>query len=103
MLTRYVMTASGRSHRDHQDLCVSASLCRLGVGQVQVWPVRAREDGAVLGSPRKGPYSHKLIFSGTSLDTELGVHLPVQGTQVPSLLQEDPTCRRAAESMRCNY
>ena len=63
----------------------------------------SREDGAVLGSPRKGPYSRKLIFSGTSLVIELGVRLPVQGTWIPSLLQEDPTCQRAAELMHRNY
>ena len=71
--------------------------------RVQVWPVRAHEDGAVLGSPRKGLYSHKLIFSGTSLIVELGVCLPAQGTRVPSLLQEDPTCQRAAEPVHRNY
>ena len=30
-------------------------------------------------------------------------NLPVQGTWVPSLAQEDPTCCRAAKSMHRNY
>ena len=33
----------------------------------------------------------------------LRIHLPVQGTQVRALVQEDPTCRRATEPMRHNY
>ena len=102
-MTRRVMTAGGRSRRDHQDLCVSASLSMLGMGQGPGVASESREDGAVLGSPRKGPYSRKLIFSGTSLVIELGVRLPVQGTWIPSLLQEDPTCQRAAEPMHRNY
>ena len=31
------------------------------------------------------------------------LHLPMQGTQVQSLIQEDPTCRRATEPMCLNY
>ena len=33
----------------------------------------------------------------------LGVRLPMQGTQVRSLVQEDPTCRRATKPMNHNY
>ena len=33
----------------------------------------------------------------------LRIHLPVQGTWVQSLVQEDPTCHRAAEPMCHNY
>ena len=41
---------------------------------------------------------------GTSLVVQwLGVRLPVQRTQVRSLVQEDPTCRRAAKPMCHNY
>ena len=31
------------------------------------------------------------------------VHLPMQGTQVQALVQEDPTCRGAAEPVCHNY
>ena len=31
------------------------------------------------------------------------IHLPMQGTQVQSLIQEDPTCRRATKPMCHNY
>ena len=32
----------------------------------------------------------------------LRIHLPLQGTQVQSLVQEDPTCRRATKPVRHN-
>ena len=41
---------------------------------------------------------------GTSLVVQwLRIHLPMQGTRVQSLVQEDPTCRRATKPMRHNY
>ena len=41
---------------------------------------------------------------GTSLVVKwLRVHLPKQGTWVPSLFWEDSTCHRAAGPMRPNY
>ena len=33
----------------------------------------------------------------------LRVHLPLQGTQVQPLVQEDPTCHRAAKPTSHNY
>ena len=33
----------------------------------------------------------------------LRIHLPMQGTLVRALVQEDPTCRGATKPMRCNY
>ena len=33
----------------------------------------------------------------------LRIHLPVQGTQVQALVQEDPTCRGATKPMHHNY
>ena len=33
----------------------------------------------------------------------LGIHLPKQGTQAPSLVQEDSTCRGATKPMYCRY
>ena len=42
--------------------------------------------------------------SGTSLVVQwLRIRLPMQGTQVRSLVQEDPTCRGATKPMRHNY
>ena len=43
-------------------------------------------------------------FFRTSLVVQwLRIHLPVQGTWVRSLVQEDPTCRGATKPMRHNY
>ena len=33
----------------------------------------------------------------------LGLHLPIQGTQIPSLVQEDPTGHRTTKLMCHNY
>ena len=33
----------------------------------------------------------------------LGIHLPMQGTRVRALAQEDPTCRRATKPVHHNY
>ena len=42
--------------------------------------------------------------AGTSLVAQwLRIHLPMQGTQVWSLVQEDPTCRGATKPMHHNY
>ena len=44
------------------------------------------------------------IIEGTSLVAKwLGIHLPMQGTQLWSLVQEDPMCHRATKSMHHNY
>ena len=41
---------------------------------------------------------------GTSLMVQwLRIRLPMQGTQVRALLQEDPTCHGATKPMRHNY
>ena len=46
----------------------------------------------------------KNVKIGASLMAQwLRIRLPVQGTQVRTLVQEDPTCRRATKSVRCNY
>ena len=43
-------------------------------------------------------------FEGTPLVVQwLGICLPMQGTRVRSLVQEDPTCRRAAKPVHHNY
>ena len=41
---------------------------------------------------------------GASLVVQwLGVRLPMQGTRVRALVQEDPTCHRATRPVRHNY
>ena len=41
---------------------------------------------------------------GASLVAQwLRIRLPMQGTQVRSLVQEDPTCRSATKPVRHNY
>ena len=43
-------------------------------------------------------------IGGTSLVAQwLRIRLPMQGTQVRALVQEDPTCCRAAKPVRHNY
>ena len=47
-------------------------------------------------------------YQNTPIETSLVVqwlriHLPMQGTQVRTLVQEDPTCREATKPMRHNY
>ena len=45
-----------------------------------------------------------IIGSRASLVAQwLGIHLPMQGTQVQALVREDPTCRGATKPMRHNY
>ena len=47
---------------------------------------------------------HQKILTWTSLVAQwLGVCLPMQGTWVRSLVQEDPTCRGATEPVHHNY
>ena len=46
----------------------------------------------------------KYIPRGTSLVAQLlRIHLPMQGTRVRSLVQEDPTCCGATKPVRHNY
>ena len=57
------------------------------------------------------PVKFKNVWLGTSLVAQwIRIHLPMQGTQVPALVREDPTCRRATspcatttEPVRHNY
>ena len=46
----------------------------------------------------------KRMDFGASLVVQwLRIHLPMQGTQVPAQVWEDPTCRGATKPMRHNY
>ena len=46
----------------------------------------------------------KKIVGGTSLVAQwLRIRLPIQGTWVRSLVQEDPTCHGAPKPLRHNY
>ena len=43
-------------------------------------------------------------YHGASLVVQwLKIHLPMQGTRVRALVQEDPTCHGAAKPVRHNY
>ena len=43
-------------------------------------------------------------YNGTSLVVQwLRIHLPVQGSRVQALVQEDPTCLRATKPMCYHY
>ena len=49
-------------------------------------------------------FSNQKFTGGTSLMVQwLRIHLPMQGTQVRALVQEDPTCRGATKPVRHNY
>ena len=53
---------------------------------------------------RHSKHTLKMNTSGTSLVVQwLRIHLPMQGTQVQALVQEDPTCQGATKPMRHNY
>ena len=46
----------------------------------------------------------KNLPTGTSLVAQqLGIHLPVKGTGVRTLIQEDPTCHGATKPMHHSY
>ena len=52
---------------------------------------------------REGEVVLKLVL-GTSLVAQwLRIHLPMQGTRVQGLVQEDPTCRGATKHACRNY
>ena len=45
-----------------------------------------------------------IVYTGASLVAPwLRIRLPVQGTRVRSLVQEDPTCYRATKPVHHNY
>ena len=46
----------------------------------------------------------EVCHSGTSVVVQwVGIHLPMQGTRVRALVQEDPTCRRANKPVHHDY
>ena len=52
----------------------------------------------------KGGIHHKIVLDRTCLVVQwLGIRLPMQGTRVWALVQEDPTHCRAAKPERHNY
>ena len=59
----------------------------------------ASRDSAGSGAPEEGLTSR----GGTLVVQWLRIHLPMQGTQVQSLIQEDLTCFRATKPMCHNY
>ena len=61
-----------------------------------------------VGSPTPKPIrclaGLKCKFLGTSLAVQwLRIRLPMQGTRIRALVQEDPTCRGASKPVRHNY
>ena len=47
--------------------------------------------------------SEKAVRGNSLVVQWLRIHLPMQGTQVRSLVQEDPTCRGATKPVHHNY
>ena len=45
------------------------------------------------------PGLYKIYYWASLVAQWLGAHLPMQGTWVPALVREDPTCRGAAGPM----
>ena len=56
------------------------------------------EDG-----PRVQTSSYKMSNRASLVAQWLRIRLPMQGTQVQALVQEDPTCRGATKPVRHNY
>ena len=85
----------------HQDVWVSwlAFLHRPSLSEKVEWGLKCIEK--TLGkSIFQGKESEKKIDVGTSLVTQwLRIHLSVQGRQVPSMVQEDPTCQGVTKPM----
>ena len=68
----------------HKEILVNLNLSRTSVVEVEL--------------------TFKSIFWGASLVVQwLRIRLPMQGTQVRALVQEDPTCRGATKPMHHNY
>ena len=67
-------------------------------------PHRELELPTSLRSPRHFQMSQKKVHLWTSRMAQwLGIHLPMQGTRVWSLVREDPTCRGATKPVRHSY
>ena len=57
---------------------------------------------------KRGKFKRKDIIKNTALGVSLvaqwlRIRLPMQGTRVRALVQEDPTCRRATKPVRHNH
>ena len=63
-----------------------------------------RNEGKRMSQPTNKRSFKKQKSLRTSLVVQwLRIHLPMEGMQVWSLVQEDSTCHRATKSMCCNY
>ena len=72
------------------------------------WVSKIRTPEPVVPKPASRPGSPRSLMKyrcpGTSLVAQwLRIRLPMQGTRVRALVQEDPTCRRATKPVRHNY
>ena len=73
-------------------LCAHSSL--RNVPQVHLFPSKTNPLGFPGGTVVKNPPAKK---------KKKRIRLPMQGTRVRALVQEDPTCRGATKPVRCNY
>ena len=65
-------------------------------GHLGCFPIRNLLELHNIANP-KGPF-------GTSLVVQwLRIHVPMQGTRIRSLVQEDPTCHGATKPVRHNH
>ena len=63
-----------------------------------------RQEVGEIGREGGTQAGNKFTKGGTCVVARwIRIHLPVQGTQVRSLVQEDPTCRGATKLMCHNY
>ena len=80
--------------------CPLSFIIRISVGMFEKHCFRALRKKKADG----GGYMHLKENPGISLVAQwLRIHLPVQGTQVGSLVREDPTCCLAAKPVCHNY
>ena len=75
---------------------------------VKTSPSKAGGKGSIPGGGARNPHAsgpiNENIKWGASLVAQwFRIRLPMQGTRVQSLVQEDPTCRRATKPVRHNY
>ena len=72
--------------------------------QFQFLPLGTRFNSPESLFPHVKNGDNKSTYLGASLVAQwLRICLPIQGTRVQALVQEDPTCRGATKPMRHNY
>ena len=80
------------------------AVCVVLLFESEGFPLKAIETGLVLQLFYKNLEYIKFSILGASLVAQwLRIHLPMQGTRVRALVQEDPTCHGATKPMHHNY